>query len=110
MLNLLQELCACSGVSSFEDEVRACIRAHAQPYADEIRVDALGNLIVKKRGKKATGDKLVLCAHMDEVGLIVRHITDEGYLKFSAVGASTAASSSESPSRWGRRGSPESSA
>ena len=86
MLKLLQELCACSGVSSFEDEVRACIRAHAQPYADEIRVDALGNLIVKKRGKKATGDKLVLCAHMDEVGLIVRHITDEGYLKFSAVG------------------------
>ena len=86
MLKLLQELCACSGVSSFEDEVRACIRAHAQPYADEIRVDALGNLIVKKRGKKATGDKLVLCAHMDEVGLIVRHITEEGYLKFSAGG------------------------
>ncbi len=58
----------------------------ARAYASQMRVDALGNLIVFKRGAKATGNKLMLCAHMDEVGLIVRHITPEGYLRFSCVG------------------------
>ena len=86
MLNTIKELCLLNGVSSFEDEVRAYLREKAAPYADELRVDALGNLIVFKRGRKPTGNKLLLCAHMDEVGLIIRHITDEGYLKFSCVG------------------------
>lgn len=86
MLSLVKELCALNGVSSFEDEVRAAIRAKAEPYADKIRVDALGNLIVFKRGKKATGNKLMLTAHMDEVGFIIRSISDDGYLKFDTIG------------------------
>ncbi|NCE65225.1 M42 family peptidase [Pseudoflavonifractor sp. 524-17] len=86
MLSLVRELCALPGVSSFEEEVRANIRDRVAPYADETRVDALGNLIVFKRGKRSGGPKLALCAHMDEVGLIIRRITDEGYLKFSCVG------------------------
>ena len=86
MLNTVKELCALSGVGGWEDEVRGYIRAHAAPYADEMRTDTLGNLIVFKRGAKATGSKLMLCAHMDEVGLIVRAVTDEGYLKFDCVG------------------------
>lgn len=86
MLETIKELCLLNGVSSFEDEVRAYLREKAAPYADGLRVDALGNLIVFKRGKKPTGNKLLLCAHMDEVGLMIRHITDEGYLKFSCVG------------------------
>ncbi len=86
MLSLVKELCAQSGVSSFEDEVRACIKSKAAPYATEMRVDALGNLIVFKKGKKSTGNKLMLCAHMDEVGLIIKSVTDDGYLKFDCVG------------------------
>ena len=86
MIDTLKTLCALPGVSSFEDEVRDYIRNRVAPYADSLRVDAMGNLIVFKKGAKSTGNKLMLCAHMDEVGLIVRDITDEGYLKFSCVG------------------------
>ena len=86
MLNVLKQLCALSGVSSWEDEVRDFIRAQAQPYADSIRTDAIGNLIVFKKGQKPTGNKLLLSAHMDEVGLMVKKIEDDGTLRFSTVG------------------------
>ena len=86
MLNLLKQLCALSGVSSCEDEVRDFIRAQAQPYADSIRTDSIGNLIVFKKGQKPTGNKLLLSAHMDEVGLMVKKIEDDGTLRFSTVG------------------------
>lgn len=86
MVNTLKTLCLLSGVSSFEDEVRNYIKERVSPYADSVRVDAMGNLIVFKKGKKSTGNKLMLCAHMDEVGLIIRAITEDGYLKFACVG------------------------
>lgn len=86
MLNLVKELCALPGVSSFEEEVRAFLMDRCAPFADDMRVDAMGNLIVFKKGKKSTGSKLMLAAHMDEVGLIIRGITEEGYLKFDTVG------------------------
>ena len=86
MLNLLKQLCALSGVSSWEDEVRDFLRPQAQPYADSIRTDAIGNLIVFKKGKKPTGNKLLLSAHMDEVGLMVKKIEEDGTLRFSTVG------------------------
>lgn len=86
MLNLVKELCAATGPSSYEEEIRALLRAKAAPYADEMRVDAVGNLIVFKKGKKPTGNKLMLCAHMDEVGIIVHSVTEEGYLKFRFLG------------------------
>lgn len=86
MVNTLKTLCALSGVSSFEDEVRNYIIKRVSPYADDLRVDAMGNLIVFKKGAKAAGSKLMLCAHMDEVGLIVKSITEDGYLKFACVG------------------------
>lgn len=86
MLNTVKTLCALNGVASCEDEVRAYLVEHAKPYATEMRVDAMGNLIVFKNGVKPTGNKLMLCAHMDEVGIIVRSITEDGYLKFSCIG------------------------
>lgn len=86
MLELLKELCRLNGVSGAEDPVRNFIQTQAQPYADSLRSDALGNLIVFKRGKKRTGNKLLLAAHMDEVGVIVTRITEEGFLKFDFVG------------------------
>lgn len=86
MIEQLKQLCALPGVSSFEDSVRDYIRQQATPYADAIREDAMGNLIVFKEGSKHTGNKLMLCAHMDEVGLMVRSVTEDGYLKFVCVG------------------------
>lgn len=86
MLELLKELCRLNGVSGAEDPVRNFIQTQAQPYADSLRSDALGNLIVFKRGKKSTENKLLLAAHMDEVGVIVTRITEEGFLKFDFVG------------------------
>ena len=86
MLELLKPLCALNGVSGDEDAVRDFIRGQVAPYADSLRTDALGNLIVLKKGKKSGGPRLLLCAHMDEVGVIVTRATDEGFLKFDFVG------------------------
>ena len=86
MIQTLKTLCALPGVSSHEDRVRDHIRRRVEPYADSVRTDALGNLIVFKRGKKAVGSRLMLCAHMDEVGLMVKSVTDEGCLRFGCVG------------------------
>jgi len=86
MLEQLKELCALNGVSGNEDEVRNYIRRAAAPCADFIRTDAVGNLIVHKKGKRATGNKLMIAAHMDEVGLIVTGITEQGFLRFDFVG------------------------
>ncbi len=86
MIETLKTLCGLSGVSSHEDQVRDYIRRRVEPHADSVRTDALGNLIVFKRGAKSTGNRLMLCAHMDEVGLMVKSVTDEGYLKFGCVG------------------------
>lgn len=86
MIETLKTLCALSGVSSFEDQVRDYIRRRVEPCADGVQTDAAGNLIVFKRGARAAENKLMLCAHMDEVGLIVKSVTDEGFLKFGCVG------------------------
>ncbi|MBR5534062.1 MAG: M42 family metallopeptidase [Ruminiclostridium sp.] len=86
MINTLKELCALPGVSSHEDAVRNYIRAQIEEYADNIRVDAMGNLIVEKKGTVTGTKKLMLAAHMDEVGLMIHTITDDGYLKFANVG------------------------
>lgn len=86
LIDTLKDLCALPGVSSREDAVRDYIRKQAAPYADSIRVDVMGNLIVEKKGRIPGSKKLMLAAHMDEVGLMVHTITEEGYLKFSTVG------------------------
>lgn len=86
MRSELFELCRLNGVSGDEDRVREYIRQKAAPYADSMRTDALGNLIIFKKGKKSTGNKVLIAAHMDEVGLIVTKVTEDGFLKFDFVG------------------------
>ena len=86
MMKTLEELCLLNGVSSDEGPVRDYLRNHAEPYATSIRSDAMGNLILSKKGAKEGREKLLLAAHMDEVGLMVRSITEEGYIKFVTVG------------------------
>lgn len=82
---LLQELCQARGISGREDAVRQILMREASPYG-VCRVDGLGNLIVEKKGARQPKEKLMLSAHMDEVGLIVTRITEDGYLRFDTVG------------------------
>lgn len=85
MMETLQTLCALPGVSGREDAVRDYLMNRAMPYANQIETDPMGNLMVFRSGKRH--DKtLMLCAHMDEVGVIVTGITADGYLKFDFVG------------------------
>ena len=86
LIDTLKTLCALPGVSGGEDAVRDYLRELAAPHADSIRVDAIGNLIIEKKGRIPGSKKLMLAAHMDEVGLMIRAITDDGYLKFDTVG------------------------
>ena len=86
MFEILKKLCDLPGVSGNETAVRDFIRTTAKPYAEEMWEDSIGNLFVKKRGKARRADTLMVCAHMDEVGLIIREITEDGYLKFACVG------------------------
>ncbi|MCD8212301.1 MAG: M42 family metallopeptidase [Oscillospiraceae bacterium] len=82
----LKDLCALPGVSGFEDPVRDYIREKIEPSAADIRTDAMGTLIAEKKGKRTPDLKILLSAHMDEVGLMITHITDEGFLRFDCVG------------------------
>ena len=85
---LLRELSQASGVSGYEEEVRAIARRTFGPHADALRTDALGNLIGLKRGARAEGASprsIMLAAHSDEVGLMVTGV-EEGFLRFTRVG------------------------
>ena len=86
MIQCLETLCALNGVSGDEGQVRSYIRGWAEEHADSVRTDAMGNLIVFKRGRKAAGNRLMLCAHMDSIGLIVTHIGKEGFLRVGTLG------------------------
>jgi endoglucanase len=87
MNELIAKLTEAYGPSGFEDRLRELIRAEVEPLADEIKVDALGNLIVRRR-PAADGDalKIMVAAHMDEIGVMVTHITEKGFLRFTNIG------------------------
>ena len=86
MLDTLKTLCYLSGASGSEDEVRDYILERVMPYSDEILTDSMGNLIVTKKGKNQSSRKILICAHMDEVGIIITGIDDDGYLRFDFLG------------------------
>ena len=85
---LLEQLTETFGPSGYEENVRKLVRAEVKPLADEIKVDALGNLIARKRPSKVTKDtkRIMIAAHMDEIGLMVSHIDENGFARFSNIG------------------------
>ncbi len=83
---LLSDLTGLPGISGNEGAVREYIFSHIKDCCDKISFDSMGNMIVLLRGKKNTGKKVMLAAHMDEVGMIVSQITEEGFLRFKNVG------------------------
>ncbi|MDR2568775.1 MAG: M42 family metallopeptidase [Oscillospiraceae bacterium] len=86
MVKTLKSLCALSGVSGNEEPVSEYIRNRAKNHTDDIVVDVMGNVIIGKKGTKTPTQKIVLCAHMDEVGIVITQIDKEGYLRFAKVG------------------------
>jgi endoglucanase len=88
MNDLIQTLVEAFGPSGFEDGLRDLIRPLVEPHADEVTIDAMGNLIARKR--PATGSanplKVMIAAHMDEIGVMVSHITEKGFARFTNIG------------------------
>ena len=86
-MELLKELCESAGVPGREGRLREIVRRELEPLADDMRVDALGNLIaLKKASKTRKPKKLMIAAHMDEIGFVVSHIDDRGWLRLVPLG------------------------
>ena len=80
---LLARLAEARGISGYEGAVREIVEEELREYVDEIRTDKLGNLIASKSGKSPS---VMIAAHLDEIGLMVKHIEPEGFLRFSTIG------------------------
>ena len=85
MINLLKELCGLNGISGREENIGSFIMSQISPFC-ECSVDNSGNILAFRKGNKRRGKKLMLCAHMDEVGMVITAVTDDGLLRFSPVG------------------------
>jgi endoglucanase len=85
LVEILERLANASGVTGREDEVKSLMIKYLKPYADEVKEDKIGNVVAIKKGKK-NSPKLMLAAHMDEIGLLVKTITKEGFLQFMKMG------------------------
>ncbi|HOU36795.1 MAG TPA: M42 family peptidase, partial [Candidatus Omnitrophota bacterium] len=80
---LLKKILEASGISGYEKEIAAIMKAELGKVCDKVETDIFGNVIARKgKGKK----KIMLAAHMDEIGLLVKYITKDGYLNFIKVG------------------------
>ncbi len=79
----LETLCSIKGASSEEGSVANTILEEIKDYIDDYKIDNLGNLIAHKKGN---GPKVMLAGHMDQIGMMVRHITEEGFLYFTNIG------------------------
>jgi len=83
-IDLLTKLCALPGISGYETAIRNFIKDQLKDIADKIEVDAMGNLIATHAG--SSSQKLMLSAHIDEIGFMVQHIDDEGFIRFIPIG------------------------
>jgi endoglucanase len=83
--DLIARLTEAYGPSGHEDQIRNLIRTEVQPLVDEIEIDTLGNLIAHKKGAGG-GKKVMLAAHMDEIGLIISHVDKNGFLRAQPIG------------------------
>ena len=106
MYNTLKTLCMIPSVSGREDAIRNKISEIIAPLCDECYTDALGNLIALKKGSAKEPKRIMLCAHMDEIGFIVTYIEEKGFIRIAPIGGinPVSAASSEVVSERGVRG------
>jgi len=86
LVEILERLSNACGVAGREDEVRGLMKDMLTPHVDEVWEDKLGNVIGVKKGSKEDSPSIMLAPHMDEVGLLVKNITDKGFLQFAKIG------------------------
>lgn len=82
----LKELSEMAGVPGREEGVRAYIEAHVREVVDSVETDAVGNLHALKRSGREGAPRLMVAAHMDEIGFVVRHVDKDGFLRLQHVG------------------------
>jgi len=89
-MELIKKLCDIYGPAGREDSVRKVIESEIRKFCKDVQVDRLGNLIAHKppvhAQAKKSAEKIMFCAHMDEIGLIITHIDKNGFLRFTNVG------------------------
>ncbi len=85
MIDLIQKYVEAYGPSAYEDAIRAMIIADAKQYTADVTTDALGNVIARVAGKKG-GQRVMLIAHMDEIGVMVSHIDANGFCRLMRIG------------------------
>lgn len=83
-LKLLEEVCQTPGAPGYEQKIRSLIIKKVTPYVDEVETDNMGNIYAIKKGK--ADKKVMIGAHMDEIGFIVTHIDDNGFIRFHTLG------------------------
>jgi endoglucanase len=86
MQQLAKRLAEAFGVSGFEDEIRNVIREEIAGLVDEVSVDVMGNLVAIKKGRGERPRRVMLAAHMDQIGLMVTHVDEKGFMRFTSVG------------------------
>jgi len=86
MKPLIQKLTETFSPSGYEDAIREVILEEIKPLADVVRVDTLGNVIARKGEIVSNGKRVMVAAHMDEIGLIANHIDENGFVRFTTVG------------------------
>jgi len=85
-IKLLEKLCNAMSVSGDEGEVRRIVLEEVKPYADEVKVDALGSVLVRKKASDKKALRVLIDAHMDEVGFMIVHDDGEGFYQFKTIG------------------------
>lgn len=85
-IELLRRLCETPGVPGHEERVRDLIRAEIKDLADDVHQDPMGSLHAIRRGKGKSPERIMLLCHMDEIGFLVSHISDKGFLYLQSVG------------------------
>ncbi len=84
---LLAKICETPGTSGFEKQIRDLVIEEVRPLVDSLETDNLGNVITLKKAKNnPSGKKVMIAAHMDEIGFIVTHIDDQGFVRFHTLG------------------------
>jgi len=84
--DFLKRLIETPSPSGYEGDIRSELRRELEPLADRVEIDMLGNLMVWKNASRADAPRLMLTAHCDEIGLLVKQIDDQGFLRFAPLG------------------------
>lgn len=86
MKELIRKLVEAVGPSGYEGAVRDLVRSEISDSVGELRVDAMGNLIARKGQRQNGGLRIMLSAHMDEIGVMATHIDENGFVRFTTIG------------------------